>query len=450
MNITITNKIIIEDAPKEVLKNIKTALTLPNPMYFKMMRMGNVSALYGLKQFFKYYSLLDKKLFIGRGFENKLIKFLKTNHYDYTYKNITTDKKLTEEFKTNIQLRTYQRTDIKVIKPKHTGIIRLGTGYGKTIIAIELIKARQTPTLIIVPRNHLVQQFSETIRENAGLKTGIIQGSKEDIKEITVASIQTLVRRPAILDKIKDYFSMVLVDECHTMITNKRLSVVQMFNAKYIHGLTATPRRTDEQDKAIFFTFGDIIISKDLKRKNPEVKLLKTNVNIPILAGYHQMIDLQVENEERNALITKAIKKELEEKRKILILTKRIAHYQLLASALTDYKIHTINSSDKDSDKSSLLKELREGKQDFDIILGTYSMLSTGTDIPALDTLIFAGDLRSDVLQIQSVGRILRLFKDKQDPKIIDCCDNRNGILFNQAKSRIKTYRELGWLTPNN
>jgi superfamily II DNA or RNA helicase len=72
-------------------------------------------------------------------------------------------------------------------------------------------------------------------------------------------------------------------------------------------------------------------------------------------------------------------------------------------------------------------------------------MLSTGTDIPALDTLIFAGDLRSDVLQEQSAGRILRLFRDKQHPKIIDFVDNKTGILNHQGKARIRWYKKQGW-----
>lgn len=446
MKITIANKIKIENAPKKVLTTIKSSLTLANPLYFKMMKMGNISALYNLPQFFKYYDETNNALLVGRGYETKLINFLNKNNYDYERLNSTNEPRFQHDFSTKIKLRTYQKGDIDVIKQFRNGIIRLGTGYGKTIISVKLIDEIQVPTCIIVPRTHLIQQFCDTFKTYSKYEPGIIQGKNWNIKEITIASIQTLGKRHEGLLKIKDKFGMVIVDECHTMITNKRLEVIQSFNPKYLFGLTATPRRTDQQDKAIFFTFGDIVISKDMEKAKPEVKLLYTNTPIPILENYAEMIDEQVKNKDRNEIIVNTIKNEIEKGRKIIVLTKRITHYKLLAKRFKDYRTYSINSKDNAKNRSNLLQKLREGKSDFSIIFGTYSMLSTGTDIPALDTLFFVGDLRSDVLQEQSAGRILRLFRNKLSPKIIDFIDNKNGILYNQAKSRIKFYKLMKWL----
>ena len=159
------------------------------------------------------------------------------------------------------------------------------------------------------------------------------------------------------------------------------------------------------------------------------------------------MITKQVEDKGRNLLIADIVDHEVNDGRKILILTKRIKHYEKIAELLPpEYNQFSIASKDQLKKRDELLHELRENKREFDVILGTYSMLSTGTDIPVLDTLIFAGDLRSDVLQEQSAGRVLRLFGDKQHPKIIDIIDNKNGILNHQAISRIRFYKRQEWL----
>jgi len=447
MLIKIKNKIEIYNAPLSVKKTIKKTVTLNNPMYWKMARMGNTKALYACPKNFKYYSEIDGCLSIGRGMQDRLIKYLDKWKYKYEIKDETTRAKCKcPNVDRNFRLRPYQYGDVEHIAVNKFGVIRLGTGYGKSILASLLYARHGVKSLFIVPRDHLLKQFVQTIKNLYKTEPGIIQGKICRIQNVTIASIQTLVSQPKIAVELQNKFGMVIVDEGHTFITKKRLDIIQTFNPEYLYCLTATPRRTDEQSKAIFFTYGPIIIDKDLERAKPEIKLVRTDVKIPVLENYAEMIDLQVSSPQRNSLIIDVIWKELEKKRRILVLTKRIAHYRALSGEFGAYKVYSIESNQKSHDRANLLQDLREGKQKFDIIFGTYSMLSTGTDIPALDTLIFAGDLRSDVLQEQSAGRILRLFGDKQHPKIIDIVDNRNGILFNQARARIKFYKKQGWV----
>jgi superfamily II DNA or RNA helicase len=109
------------------------------------------------------------------------------------------------------------------------------------------------------------------------------------------------------------------------------------------------------------------------------------------------------------------------------------------------YRIKSQLKVDEQKRQDDLLARFREGGKDFDVILGTFGLLSTGINIPALDTIIFAGDLKSSVLCVQSVGRILRLFEGKQYPKIIDIDDCKSGILHNQARLRKKFYKDNEW-----
>ena len=445
ISITVKNKIEIYNAPRKLQRALIKYLTLPNPLYYKLVRMNKPRALYTTPKDFKYYENYPNKLVIGRGLENKLIRFLKKHDYDYTIRRETNKCYRKETISGQIKMRDYQLGDIDRIKKNASGIIKLGTGYGKTIIAAELIRESKQKALIIVPRTHLLKQFVETFEKFYGYTPGRIQGNIKDIRDVTIASIDTLIKRKELIKDIRDYFGMVICDEAHVMCTDKRLTAIQSFNPEYIYGLSATPDREDGKAEAIGFTFGDVIIEKKLESTTPKVKLIYTDVKIPI-EEYPDMIKNQVENTTRNAVIVKLIKEEVAKGRKILVLTKRISHYKLLYEQLAGYKAYCVSSAEKQAERLQLLTDLRENKVDFQVLFGTYSMLATGTDIPALDTLIFAGDLKSKVLTKQASGRILRLFRDKKNPKVIDVIDNLNGILYNQAKGRMKFYKEEKWL----
>jgi len=74
------------------------------------------------------------------------------------------------------------------------------------------------------------------------------------------------------------------------------------------------------------------------------------------------------------------------------------------------------------------------------IVLATYQMCSTGTDVPHWDTLVMATP-RADVKQ--SVGRVLRQMAGKKEPVILDLVD-KNQIFQSFHQARVKTYYQLG------
>jgi hypothetical protein len=74
------------------------------------------------------------------------------------------------------------------------------------------------------------------------------------------------------------------------------------------------------------------------------------------------------------------------------------------------------------------------------VVLGTYKMCATGTDVPAWDTLVMATP-RSDVKQ--AVGRVLRAVEGKKQPVILDLVD-ASSIFQAFHLSRLKTYYSLG------
>lgn len=405
-----------------------------------------------VKKEYKYYEY-DKTMDIflcGRGNLSRILVYCEKQNIQYTLNNIDLcDNILEKPLEFTGKLRDYQAgVPEEIIQNGCDGVVKLGTGYGKTLIALEMIRLLNKTALIIVPRVSILNQFKQTLKEFYDYKAGIIQGGVSDVQGITVASMATLKSRDKKggLKEIEKRFGIVIADEAHTVISDKGIKVIQRFNPRHLYGLTATPRRTDEQGDAIFYTFGPILCDKQLDQAKPTVQVVKSNCKVEVNVDYGEMITEITEDQGRNILIANIARREFNNKRKILILTKRIKHYEEIKAWLHSVmKIHTISSEMKPKERDELLTKLRNNEKDFDIILGTFSMLSTGVDIPALDTLILAGDIKSSVLTEQSTGRILRIFNGKASPKIIDIDDNLNGMLHRQFLERQKFYKESGW-----
>ena len=53
-------------------------------------------------------------------------------------------------------------------------------------------------------------------------------------------------------------YGMVIVDECHHVASNTSMDLLQKINAKYVYGVSATPKRGDSLDKIIYMLLGPL------------------------------------------------------------------------------------------------------------------------------------------------------------------------------------------------
>lgn len=445
MKITVSNKLYIEGASPTVIRTLKKGLEIPNPAFQVMLRKfgRRVYHMKAIKQKYCYYEHDEvNDIFIcGRGNLMRIHRYLRNNGIKHELVRDFVSSYLREPIFFNGELRDYQGgVTNEIIGNGSYGVIRLDTAWGKTVLACDLIPKLKKKTLIIVPRKMILDQFIESIKQFLNYDAGIIQGKIFNIKDITVASSDTLRNRD--LSEIKNNWGLVLVDECHQFITEKRTQVVQSFNPKYLYGLTGTLDRDDGQKDAIGYLFGPKLIDGKLRQIKPTVFRVKTNV---VITGvdYAEMVSDMIENESRNNLIKKIIEKEINENRKVLVLTKRKKHNEILNSILGK-NILVISLDSNTKKKEELLMQARD-TDDFDVILGTYSLLGTGINIESLSSIVLAGDLKSRLLTTQSAGRGLRKLLNKPDVHIWDLVDNLHGIFKRQAYNRGGVYREKGW-----
>ena len=149
-----------------------------------------------------------------------------------------------------------QKSAVELLNRQKACIISLYTGAGKTITSIYISTKIKLPTLILVHRLVLMDQWKESIERVC-----------EDPK------IQ-IVKTSSMLDKDADYYIMnisnvkkksrefykgiglMIVDEMHVAGTENLSSSFLYVCPRYCIGLSATPYRPDGMDELLFAFFG--------------------------------------------------------------------------------------------------------------------------------------------------------------------------------------------------
>jgi len=156
-----------------------------------------------------------------------------------------------------------------------------------------------------------------------------------------------------------------------------------------------------------------------------------------------KVVNWLVTSERRNRLIVQLLLKALDAGRKVLVLSSRREHLNVLRHMLRTEVGKAGKQYSTGLYVGGMTDEERSVSATKDCIFGTYQMAAEGLDIPDLDTLFLTtpkGDIE------QSVGRILRTVDGKKEPVVVDFVDMSIGLCVGLTNKRIKQYRELGYL----
>jgi hypothetical protein len=321
-----------------------------------------------------------------------------------------------------------------------------GKGFG-----IELIAKKCQPALIIVHRKQIFDQWVERIQDFLGMvKKDIGQisaGKKKISKYITVAMIQSLAKYQGLKD-LSESFGTIIIDECHHIPAKSFRKTIVNFNPYNIFGLTATPKRKYNDEKLIFLYIGDIIcntndIVQDFQKifeEGLQLNIKDTNLYFPYdnkTDDFQILSKVIIFDSERNRLIAEDIKKELKPSRKILVLTERKEHVEVLSIYLkSTCEVITITADDSKSLRKIKMKQIEEGN--FQVLITTGQLLGEGLDTPNLSSIFLVYPFSFEGKLIQYIGRILRASGRKS---IYDYRDKNNEFLLKLYKKRERYYR---------
>jgi superfamily II DNA or RNA helicase len=115
-------------------------------------------------------------------------------------------------------LREHQAEAAQAVILHDDGVICAPTAFGKTVLAAWLIAQRNVPSLVLVHRQQLLDQWRERLAMFLELpveQIGQIGGGKtKRTGRIDVAVIQSLYQEQSVKDFVAEY-GHIVVDECH-------------------------------------------------------------------------------------------------------------------------------------------------------------------------------------------------------------------------------------------
>lgn len=319
-----------------------------------------------------------------------------------------------------INLRPYQVEAVNAIREKwgewSKELLVLPTGCGKTVVFNTVAHEQKGNVLILAHRDELIEQARDKYNKMFGYMPGKIKGQEEDLKQITVGSVQTMSRR--------DYtgmFQTVIVDEAHHTVSPSYLNVLNQFPDAKVLGVTATPDRGDKKSLARFYE--GIAYEYSLKTAIKEgylcnIKAFTVPLEIDMSEVKVSVGDFQVDSIAETLTpylpqIADAIK-EFASDRKTVVFCPLISIAQELAEMIPGAKEVNGNSSDR--------KEVLEwfdnaGKGS---VLCNAMLLTEGWDCPSVDCVVVLRPTKIRSLYAQMIGRGTRLHPDKENLLILD------------------------------
>ena len=344
-----------------------------------------------------------------------------------------------------IPLRDYQIETVNRALKCGRGIIKLGTGGGKTLTIASLISSihatykRNFKCLIIVPDLTLVDQTYNDFVSNYNVPFKCTRWSgnldPDFTSDVIIANMGILQSRfeeePWLLD-----VDVLVVDECHKLKKNN--VICKMVNSiKTLHkfGLTGTLPDSKVDEWNIKGKLGNIIYEKnsfELRSENyltnVDIKIIELAYNskpirIPGMNKFWCELDFIYKNEFRNNTIKSIISRYT---KNILILVNHIAHGEILYkkyyNEFPGRVVYFIRGEVEVTERSRVIKEMEDN--DNVICIAISAIFSTGVNIKNLHTIVFASGGKSFIRTIQSIGRGLRLNPNKNILNIIDIADS--------------------------
>ena len=379
-----------------------------------------------------------------------------------------------------MKLREWQEKAFPLWWAEKRGIVKVVTGGGKTVFAIHCLtkyleEEKDNSIFIVVPSIALLDQWYEALQKTFGDKDISLNGGGEHLEEISKVTISTIDSVKNIIHKFNASNTLLIVDECHKIGTEKRgETLTNNWNATL--GLSATPERDYDDNFYIIIKkiLGDIIFDYNyIDAREDEVI-----VNFKLLYAYAAMTE---DEEEKYKKFTKSIQRRAatiggnnmnDYPLKMLIFNRarmvknsknRIPFgVELLQKHKRDswivftenkkqakefnkiinkkgYKSAIYNTDLDNAEREENLNNFKSGNLN---VLVSCTALDEGFDMPEADGAMILSASSSKRQRIQRMGRVLRITANKENALIVTVYSSKTE--FDKLREESNRYKLEG------
>ena len=379
-----------------------------------------------------------------------------------------------------MKLREWQAKAFPLWWAKKRGIVKVVTGGGKTVFAIHCLtkyleENNDHSIFIVVPSIALLDQWYEGLQKDFNEKEIALNGGGEHLEKLSRINISTIDSVKNIIQQFDASKTLLIVDECHKIGTEKRGEVLSnSWHATL--GLSATPERDYDDNFYIIIRkiLGDIIFDYDyIDAREDEVI-----VNFKLLYAYAAMTP---DEEEKYKKFTKSIQRRAatiggndmnDYPLKMLIFNRarmvknsknRIPFgIELLQKHKRDswivftenkkqakefnkiintkgYKSAIYNTDLDNAEREENLNNFKNGNLN---VLVSCTALDEGFDMPEADGAMILSASSSKRQRIQRMGRVLRITANKQNALIVTVYSSKTE--FDKLREESNRYKLEG------
>ena len=379
-----------------------------------------------------------------------------------------------------MKLREWQAKAFPLWWAKKRGIVKVVTGGGKTVFAIYCLakyleENKDHSIFIVVPSIALLDQWYEGLQKDFNEKDIALNGGGEHLEQLSRINISTIDSVKNIIEQFDASKTLLIVDECHKIGTEKRGEVLTN-NWHATLGLSATPERDYDDNFYIIIRkiLGDIIFDYDyIDAREDEVI-----VNFKLLYAYAAMTQ---DEEEKYKKFTKSIQRRAatiggndmnDYPLKMLIFNRarmvknsknRIPFgIELLQKHKRDswivftenkkqakefnkiintkgYKSAIYNTDLDNAEREENLNNFKNGNLN---VLVSCTALDEGFDMPEADGAMILSASSSKRQRIQRMGRVLRITANKQNALIVTVYSSKTE--FDKLREESNRYKLEG------
>ncbi len=376
--------------------------------------------------------------------------------------------------------RYYQENAINaaleaIAKGKQRILLTLATGTGKTYIAFQTVwklynakwnlknDGRRPRVLYLADRNILIG--SQTMRDFNPLEEHCVRVDGAEIRRrdgaiplnanVFFAIYQGVIGnsdKPYYLDYPKDFFDLVIIDECHrgsAKDESQWREVLNYFENAVHLGLTATPKRKDNVDTYAYFGNPEYIYSLKegindgfltpfkVKRISTTMGEYRYTEDDDVLAGevekevYEKSdFNTNIHIRQREEHLTQVMLDNINQQDKTIVFCANQNHALLVRDLINKHK----SSNDPNycvrvtSDEGEIgdqhLRDFQDNEKTIPTILTTSQKLSTGVDARNVRNIVLMRSVKSMIEFKQIIGRGTRIYDGKDFFTILDFYDN--------------------------